>query len=128
MPRVFHEKTFIRRVAGNVDLKLSILIGQAQHGEWWVWIDDKTVGHGEDTQVDIPLGPAAALYGHLVQVEVRCDDTNPQTDKLACRIALAPVAPTVDWKTDNEGEETPHGMMTSVADILILPPSEPVQQ
>jgi hypothetical protein len=40
---------------------------------------------------------------------------------LSLVISLEPEAMQVRWATDNEGNETPHGMMTSIAELVVLP-------
>src|SRR5689334_3529735 len=108
MPRKVHTNVFIRRVAPDITVRLRIQIGQVQTGEWKVWRDSTQLAAGTDTDKIVDLGPAHDLYGHLLQVEVRCDDTNPGTDRLAALIALTPPLLQVQWSTDNAGSESPH--------------------
>lgn len=117
------EQTFPRHVAPDTQLKLSILIGNAQSGEWWIWVDGKLFKTGTDTSTIIPLGAGGAYYDKLIQLEVRCDHTNPQTDRLSARIELTPVTPALSWSTNNEGAEVPNDMMSIIANIFVLPVS-----
>lgn len=119
MPKVIHTNSAVRRVAADQVLDLVIQIGHAQTGQWWVKLDEHVVHEGTGTDNRIPLGPAANYYGKVLQVEVRCDDTNPQVDDLAALIALVPANPELAWETDNEGQQVPHGSMTSFMDIFI---------
>jgi hypothetical protein len=119
MPKVVNVKAAVRRIAADVDLAVRIRIGHAQSGQWWIKADSKQLASGTDAEVTFPLGKAGALHGKVLQVEVRCDDTNPHTDDLQTFIELAPVEPELTWISTNAGQQEPHSSMTSFIDIFI---------
>lgn len=121
MQSIIHDRAALLHAAPEQQLKISILIGNVQTGQWWIRSDNALIQTGTVTETEITIDRVETYYGKLLRIEVRCDDTNPDTDNLSSTIKVSPVDPPFEWTTNNQGQQEAHAFMTSVARIFVIP-------